>query len=390
MPALREIEKEFTATKPLAGLRVAMSIHLEAKTANLALVLKGAGAEVSITGCNPLSTQDDVCAALAEKGVEVHAVHNCDAETYDTHLAAVLAGNPHLVLDDGGDLTEQLHGKCEKNGINLRGITEETTTGVARLRSRAARGQLKFPAMAVNDAEMKHLFDNRYGTGQSTWDAILNTTNLQVCGKRVVVAGYGWCGRGVAIRAKGLGADVIVTEIDPVKAIEAVCDGMRVMTMDQAAPIGDFFITVTGCKDVITERHFKTMQDGVILCNTGHFDVEVSGSDLAALSTETFEQRKNIIGYRMADGRVLNLLAEGRLVNLAAGNGHPVEIMDMSFAVQALALRHMAEHGSGMKPGVYDVPYDIDAAVSAYKLRAVGVDIDELTEEQKAYYYNHP
>ena len=390
MPALREIGKEFAQTRPLEGLRVAMSIHLEAKTANMALMLKKSGAEVFITGCNPLSTQDDVCAALAETGMAVHAAHGCGPEEYEAHLSSVLACNPHLVLDDGGDLTELLHGKCTQNGGNLRGITEETTTGVLRLRNRAARKELRFPAMAVNDAEMKHLFDNRYGTGQSTWDAILHTTNLQICGKCVVVAGYGWCGRGVAMRAKGLGADVIVTEINPVKAIEAVCDGMRVMTMDQAAPLGDFFITVTGCKDVIVARHFERMKDGAVLCNTGHFDVEVNIKELAALSAERFEQRKNIAGYRMADGRVLNLLAEGRLVNLAAGNGHPVEIMDMSFAVQALALRHMAVNGSGMEPGVYQVPEEIDAAVSGYKLRAIGVDIDTLTPEQKAYYYNHP
>ncbi len=386
MPALREIERDFVAEQPFAGLKVAMSIHLEAKTANLALLLQKGGAEVHISGCNRLSTQDDVCAALAERGVTVNAVYGCDEPTYQRHLKMTLSGRPHLVLDDGGDLLELLLGECGADGVNLIGTTEETTTGVQRLKRRAANGELSFPALAVNDAAMKHLFDNRYGTGQSTWDAILHTTNIQICGKTVVVAGYGWCGRGVAMRAHGLGANVIVTEIDPVKAIEAVCDGFRVMTMDQAAPLGDLFVTVTGCRDVIVGRHFAAMRDGATLCNAGHFDVEVDVAGLTAMSVRQWERRKDIVGYQLADGRVLNVLAEGRLVNLAAGNGHPVEIMDMSFAVQALALRYLAEQGSTLSAGVYDVPYTIDARVSAYKLQALGVSIDALTPEQREYY----
>jgi adenosylhomocysteinase len=385
MPVLNAIGEDFAGRKPFKGVRITTSVHLEAKTACLAVTLARGGAEVHSTGCNPLSTQDSVAAALAETGVEVYAVHGCTDEEYIQHLTAALACKPHLILDDGGDLTELLHGAAQEYRSDLIGATEETTTGVHRLHARHQAGKLAFPAMAVNDAEMKHLFDNRYGTGQSTWDALLHTTNLQVSGKVVVVAGYGWCGRGVAMRAAGLGARVIVTEIDAVKAIEAVNDGFAVMTMDAAAPLGDFFITVTGCKDVIVERHFRKMKDGVILANAGHFDVEVDVKCLRENAIRSFLQRENIMGYTLPCGRTLNVIAEGRLCNLAAGNGHPVEIMDMSFAVQALALEHMLNRGKSFQPGVYPVPYEIDARVSELKLLSMGMTIDALTEEQKRY-----
>ncbi|MDR1692684.1 MAG: adenosylhomocysteinase [Oscillospiraceae bacterium] len=383
MPVLTAIGRDFSARKPFKGVKITTSVHLEAKTACLALTLAEGGAEVHATGCNPLSTQDDVAAGLLSLGVSVYAVHGCTEAEYAEHLTAALSCKPHLVLDDGGDLTELLHGPAKGSGENIKGITEETTTGVHRLHARHAAGGLLFPAMAVNDADMKHLFDNRYGTGQSTWEALMHTTNLQVCGKTVVVAGYGWCGRGVAMRAAGLGARVIVTEIDPVKAIEAANDGHTVMTMDQAAPLGDFFVTVTGCKDVIVGRHFAAMKDGVILANAGHFDVEVDAAALRETAVEAIPRRDNIVAYKQSDGRTLNLVAEGRLCNLAAGNGHPVEIMDMSFSVQALALEHMLTHSHA--PGVYPVPKEIDARVSELKLLSMGMTIDRLTPEQRDY-----
>jgi len=385
MPALGGIECEFERDKPFKGRKIAISIHLEAKTARLALALRSGGAEVHVTGCNPLATHDDVAAALVDMGFEVNAWRGATAGEYERHLVNTLACSPDIILDDGGDLTNLLHGTCADKRLSLIGGTEETTTGVHRLRARAAAGELKFPVIAANDAKCKHLFDNRYGTGQSTWDAIMHTTNVMVTGKRVVVAGYGYCGRGVAARAKGLGADVVVTEVDPVCALEALMDGYRVMPMDEAAPIGDFFITVTGCNRVITARHLERMRDGVILCNAGHFDVEIDKNDLNALAVEVIDRRLNIQGFRMADGRILNLLAEGRLVNLASGNGHPAEIMDMSFAIQALCLRYLSEHGAGLSPGVYDVPADIDGRVGRVKLAAMGMKIDTLTEEQEAY-----
>ncbi len=385
MPVLRQIEERFAREKPFSGLKIALSIHLEAKTARLALALQEGGAQVAVTGCNPLSTRDDVASGLASLGPKVCAVYGADAETYENHLAAVLSVSPHLALDDGGDLTNLLHGRCSDCGTSLLGITEETTTGVHRARARAAAGKLRFPLVAVNDADCKHLFDNRYGTGQSTWEAILHTTNIQVTGKTVVVAGYGWCGRGVAMRAAGLGARVIVTEVDPVKAIEAAMDGHRVMTMDDAAPLGDFFVTVTGCERVITKRHMERMKDGAILCNAGHFDVEVDKRDLEALSDKIWPRRDNIMGYRLKNGNTLNLLAEGRLVNLAAGGGHPAEIMDMSFSLQALALEHLAKHAQSLAPGVYPVPPALDRAVAELKLLTMGMAIDRLTPEQEAY-----
>jgi len=386
MPVLKEIEKDFIKEKPFKGMCIAMSIHFEAKTANLALTLREGGAEVRVTGCNPLSTQDDVCAGLASHGIEVFAWRGSTEAEYKSHLIETLKGRPHVVLDDGGDLMALLHGEYAHLGERLLGGTEETTTGVHRLRLREKAKQLKFPMMAVNDAKCKHLFDNRYGTGQSTWSALLHTTNLLIPGKRVVVAGYGWCGRGIAMKAHSLGARVIITEVDPVKALEAYMDGYEIMSMDAAAGVGDIFITVSGISDIITHKHFEKMKDGVVLCNAGHFDREISKPDLLALSVEPPRTRRNeIVGYKMADGRWLNLISEGRLVNIAADNGHPIEIMDMSFAVQARALRHMALHGKDMQPGVYPTPPEIDTAVAERKLRSLGVSIDSLTQAQQDY-----
>lgn len=385
MPILRSIENEFRTSKPFSGLRIAMSIHLEAKTAYLAKVLHTGGAEVAVTGCNPLSTQDDVAAALAEDGFSVYARHGVSDEEYTEHLKKTLAIHPHLIIDDGGDLIQLLHGECAKLGDHLIGGCEETTTGIHRLLAREAAGKLRYPMMDVNDADCKHLFDNRYGTGQSTLDGIMNATNLIIAGKIVVVAGYGWCGKGFSMRAKGMGARVIVTEIDPVKALEAVMDGFTVMPMDQAAPLGDLFVTLTGCADIIRDRHFAQMKDGVLLANSGHFDVEINKTELASLATEIVSRKPNITGYRMSDGRWINLLAEGRLVNLAAGNGHPAEIMDMSFAIQAKGLQYLAANGAKLTPGVYRVPSEIDREVALVKLASLGTSIDELTDEQKAY-----
>lgn len=385
MPLLRQMEADFRKTRPLEGIRLTMSIHLEAKTAYLAKVLAAAGAQVAVTGSNPLSTQDAIAAALAEDGLAVYAWYNATPAEYTEHLLAALDIGPQLIIDDGGDLVHLLHQERRDLLKNLYGGAEETTTGVLRLRARAAQNKLEFPMMAVNDALCKHLFDNRYGTGQSAWDAINRTTNLIVAGKTVVVAGYGWCGRGVALRAQGLGAHVVVCEVDPVKALEAAMDGYQVMTMDEAAPLGDVFITVTGCRQVIRGRHYATMKDGVLLANAGHFDVEIDIPELQALAVEEKEVRANIRGYRLSDGRWINLLAEGRLVNLGAGDGHPAEIMDMSFAIQVMAVLHVLQNRETLKPGVYPIPREIDDQVAQMKLAAMGLAIDTLTREQKAY-----
>ena len=385
MPALSGIEERFRREKPFEGLTIAVSVHLEAKTANLGLVLREGGAEVHLTGCNPLSTQDDVAAAMADKGVDTYGVHGVTPQQYEDLLVETLKCRPHLIVDDGGDLISLLGGKCAEYGDRLLGGCEETTTGIHRLYARERAGILPCPMMAVNDAKAKHYYDNKYGTGQSTWDAIMHTTNLMVAGKTVVVAGYGWCGKGIAMRAKGMGANVIVTEVDPFKALEATMENFRVMPMDEAAKYGDIFVTATGCKDVIVERHFAVMKDNAILCNSGHFDCEVDVAKLRELAVETSERRANIIGYRMADGRTLNVLAEGRLVNLASGNGHPAEIMDMSFAVQALSLEWLATNYKGLEKKVYDIPAEIDDQIGRVKLAAMGYAIDTLTEDQKAY-----
>ena len=385
MPALSQIEERFRREQPFAGLRVAVSVHLEAKTANLALVMKEGGAEVYLTGCNPLSTQDDVAAAVAEMGVETFGIHGVTPEQYEELLVETLKCRPHIVIDDGGDLIQLLDGRCKEYADCLIGGCEETTTGIHRLRAREREGRMPCPMMAVNDAKAKHYYDNKYGTGQSVMDGIMHTTNLIIAGKTVVVAGYGWCGSGIALRAKGMGADVIVTEVDPFKALDATMNGFRVMPMAQAAPLGDLFITATGCKDVITAGHFAVMKDNALLCNAGHFDCEVDVAWLERSCAGRAERRANIMGYTMADGRTLNVIADGRLVNLAAGNGHPAEIMDMSFAVQALAAEWLVKHKDELELKLYDIPEEIDYQIGVTKLAALGLAIDELTEEQKTY-----
>lgn len=385
MPVLSGIAKQFREEQPFAGLKVVVSVHLEAKTAYLAQVIHEGGGEVYATGSNPLSTQDDVCAGLASRGVTVLATHGCTLEEYHDFQCKALSVKPDVIIDDGGDMVHILHEEHPEWAVNLRGGCEETTTGIIRLRNRAKAGQLRFPMFNINDADCKHLFDNRYGTGQSVWDGVMRTTNLVMAGTTVVVAGYGWCGKGVAMRAKGLGAKVVVTEVDPVKAIEAVMDGFTVLPMAEAAKVGDWFVTVTGCDGVIRPEHMLEMKEGAILCNAGHFDVEVDVAGLRALAKESREVRHNIEGFLLPNGKTIYLLAEGRLVNLAAGDGHPAEIMDMSFALQAECARRMAECGREMKPDLYSVPVDIDKAVATRKLTALGVSIDVLSEEQKAY-----
>lgn len=384
MPALAQIEARFEKEQPFRGLRVAVSVHLEAKTANLGYVLSKGGAQVSLTGSNPLSTQDDVAAGLASLGVETFGIHGASAEEYEAHLIETLKCRPHIVIDDGGDLIDLLGGKCKAYAGDLIGGCEETTTGILRLKAREKDGILPCPMVAVNDAKAKHYYDNKYGTGQSVWDGIMHTTNLVVAGKTVVVAGYGWCGKGVAMRAAGMGANVIVTEVDPFKALDATMNGFRVMTMDQAAPLGDVFVTVTGCKDVIVGRHFQSMKHNALLANAGHFDCEVNVAALRELAESSQLRRENIVGYTLPNGKTLNVLAEGRLVNLAAGNGHPAEIMDMSFAVQALAAEWLTKQ-TGLEKKVYAVPDAIDDEIGRAKLAALGLSIDSLTEEQEKY-----
>lgn len=384
MPALSQIEARFEKEQPFRGLRVAVSVHLEAKTANLGYVLSKGGAQVSLTGSNPLSTQDDVAAGLASLGVETFGIHGASAEEYEAHLIETLKCRPHIVIDDGGDLIDLLGGKCKAYAGDLIGGCEETTTGILRLKAREKDGILPCPMVAVNDAKAKHYYDNKYGTGQSVWDGIMHTTNLVVAGKTVVVAGYGWCGKGVAMRAAGMGANVIVTEVDPFKALDATMNGFRVMTMDQAAPLGDVFVTVTGCKDVIVGRHFQAMKHNALLANAGHFDCEVNVAALRELAESSQLRRENIVGYTLPNGKTLNVLAEGRLVNLAAGNGHPAEIMDMSFAVQALAAEWLTKQ-TGLEKKVYAVPDAIDDEIGRAKLAALGLSIDSLTEEQEKY-----
>lgn len=385
MPLLRTLEEDFIKNQYFKGMKVTVSVHLEAKTAYLAKVLAAGGAQVAVTGSNPLSTQDDVAAGLIGDGLNVYAWYNSTPEEYEQHLNYALEIEPDIVIDDGGDLVHLLHTTRQDLRKNVIGGCEETTTGVLRLRAMDREGILKFPMISVNDAFCKYLFDNRYGTGQSVWDGIMRTTNLIVSGKNVVIVGYGWCGKGAAMRAKGLGANVIICEVDSIKAIEAVMDGFRVMKMEEAARIGDFFVTVTGCNKVIRKEHYEVMKNGAIMANAGHFDVEIWKPDLEALSVEKKEQRKNIMGYRMADGRWLNLLAEGRLVNLAAGDGHPAEIMDMSFALQALSAKYVAENYKNLENKVYRVPDEIDNYVANLKLKSWGIDIDKLSEEQKKY-----
>lgn len=391
MPLLNNLEKEFSRTRPFEGVKIALSVHLEAKTAYLCEVLSSAGAEMFVTGSNPLSTQDDVAAALVHEGMNVFAVHGATPEEYESGLRAVISAGPNIIIDDGGDLVHLIHTEYPELIPNVIGGCEETTTGILRLKAMDRSGELKFPMMLVNDADCKHLFDNRYGTGQSVWDGIMRTTNLIVAGKNVVVAGYGWCGKGVAMRAKGLGAEVIVTEVDPVKAMEAVMDGFKVMKMSDAASLGDIFVTVTGCKDVITTRDFWKMKDGAICCNAGHFDVEVAVSALREVATESYIARNNIEAFTLVNGKTIYVLAEGRLVNLAAGDGHPAEIMDMSFAIQALSAKYLVDNKNNLPSEsgkmLLHVPVEIDAEVASRKLESWGVSIDTLTPGQKKYLY---
>lgn len=391
MPLLAGLEEEFIRTKPFAGLKVALSVHLEAKTARLCEVLSRGGAEMFITGSNPLSTQDDIAAALVHEGLNVFAVQDATEQEYEDGIRRVIEAGPNIIIDDGGDLVKMIHENYPELIPDVIGGCEETTTGILRLQAMDRERRLEFPMMLVNDAKCKHFFDNRYGTGQSVWDGINRTTNLIVAGKTVVVAGYGWCGKGVAMRAKGLGAEVIVTEIDPVKAMEAVMDGFSVMTMAQAAPKGDFFVTVTGCEDVISEKHFPLLKDGAILCNAGHFDVEVAVAKLKEYAVSVRPARNNIKAYALPDGKTVYVIADGRLVNLAAGDGHPAEIMDMSFAIQALSAKYLVDNREAIarEKGrmLNSVPDAIDNDVAWRKLASWGVEIDALTEAQHRYLY---
>ncbi len=384
---LRTLEKEFEQSKPFAGKKIALSVHLEAKTAYLCKVLAAGGAEMYVTGSNPLSTQDDVAAALVAAGLEVHAWYDATDEEYEHHIREVLKIGPNIIIDDGGDLVNMMHNEFPELIADVIGGCEETTTGIIRLENMNRAGKLAFPMVRVNNAQCKHFFDNRYGTGQSVWDGINRTTNLIVAGKTVVVAGYGWCGKGTAMRAKGLGARVIVTEIDPVKAIEAVMDGFDVMPMKEAAKYGDFFVTVTGCDKVIDEEDFMEMKDGAILCNAGHFDCEIDMARLREIAVSARLMRNNIMGYELSNGNTLCVLGEGRLVNLACGDGHPAEIMDMSFAIQALSAKYLVEHGAELTEKLIDVPEEVDREVAEKKLAFLGKKIDVLTKEQRIYLY---
>lgn len=385
MPVLNYIKNDFLKEKPFKGLKIVVCLHLEAKTGYLALVLQAGGAEVTVVASNPLSTQDDVVAALVKQGIRAYAWHGATDEEYKQHHRQALELAPDLLIDDGGDLLALLHTEYPQLLPKIIGGCEETTTGIVRLKAMEKAGMLKLPVVSVNDALMKHLFDNRYGTGQSVWDGINHTTNLLVAGKTVVVAGYGWCGRGVAMRAKGLGAKVIVTELDPVRANEALLDGHEVMPMLKAAALGNVFITVTGNTNVIRQEHFKLMPDGAILANAGHFDVEISKADLKKASVSRRLIKPNIEEFVLPNGRKLFLLAEGRLVNLASGNGHPAEIMDLSFALQALSLAALMNNSGKLCPGVISVPEEIDQKVALLRLKALGYEIDHLTEEQEKY-----
>lgn len=385
MPLLNGLDEEYSKTKPFAGLRISLSVHLEAKTAYLCKVLANAGAEMSVTGSNSLSTQDDVAAALVDDGIKVFAWHGATDDEYARHIEMCLEHKPHIIIDDGGDLVSLIHTKRPDLDEFVIGGCEETTTGVIRLRAMEKDGVLKFPMIAVNDARCKYLFDNRYGTGQSTWDSIMRNTNLIVASKTVVVVGYGWCGRGIAMRAASLGAGVIVCEVDKVKAIEAKMDGFDVMKMSEAALKGDIFISATGCCKTITHEHMLNMKDQVILANAGHFNCEVDMAELEEKAVSKEEARKNITGYKLTNGKTVNVIGEGKLVNIAAADGHPAEIMDMSFAVQFLSALYIKEKGPELGKRVVDVSGEIDETVSARKLASWGIEIDTLTEEQKEY-----
>ena len=385
MPVLRQIRDRFKAERPLDGVRVSACLHVTTETANLVLTLQDGGADVVLCASNPLSTQDEVAAALVTQGVPVHAVKGEDSQRYYRHIVAAIQHNPHLTMDDGADVVSTMHQSFREQLAGVVGGTEETTTGVIRLRNMARSGALAYPVIAVNDAKTKHFFDNRYGTGQSTLDGITRATNILWAGRRVVVCGYGWCGRGVARRAQGMGSRVIVTEVDPIAALEAVMDGFEVMPLIEAAPIGDVFVTLTGNTDVIDRQHFAAMKDGAIMANSGHFDVEIRVKELKGMATRVTEVRPLVEEYLMPDGRRLYLLAQGRLVNLAAAEGHPASVMDMSFANQALSAEYLLRNQGALTPKVYEVPAAIDAEIGRLKLQAMGISIDTLTAAQIAY-----
>lgn len=386
MPVLRQIRERFETEKPLKGTTIAACLHVTTETANLMITLKAGGADVYLTASNPLSTQDDVAAALVKHyNIPTFAIHGEDTDTYYRHINEVLDREPNITMDDGGDLISTLHKERQELIPNIYGGTEETTTGVIRFKAMEKEGVLKFPVIAVNDAYTKHLFDNRYGTGQSTIDGILRATNRLLAGSVFVVAGYGWCGRGVAMRAQGMGAEVVVTEVDPLRALEARMDGFRVMPMIEAAKIADFIVTVTGNTNVVDKDHFEVMKDGCIVSNSGHFDVEINLEALREMAISQRDIRDNVREYTLPDGRKIYILAEGRLVNLAAAEGHPAAVMDMSFANQALSAQYLVKNHKNLKPKVYKVPDELDFEVARLKLNAMGIQIDQLTEEQKEY-----
>ena len=386
MKVLQIIRKEFIKNQPLKGIRVSACLHVTAETANLMIALRDGGADVALCASNPLSTQDDVAASLVrDYNIPVFAIKGEDNDSYYSHIMAAIDHKPQFTMDDGADLVSVLHTKRTSELASVIGGTEETTTGVIRLRAMAKEGMLKYPIIAVNDADTKHLFDNRYGTGQSTIDGIIRATNFLLAGSKFVVAGYGWCGRGLASRARGAGAEVIVTEIDPTKALEAVMDGFRVMSMEEAAKLGDVFCTVTGNKNVLAKQHFELMKDGAIISNSGHFNVEIDIPSLEKLSSSKRTTREFVEEYSLKDGRRINLLGEGRLINLAAAEGHPASVMDMSFADQALSCEYMVKNHASLEKNVYTVPADLDKRVAKLKLESLGIKIDRLTSEQEEY-----
>ncbi|PSB13919.1 adenosylhomocysteinase [filamentous cyanobacterium CCP2] len=386
MPVLRQIQERFAQEKPLAGIRLVACCHVTTETAHLAIALKNAGADALLIASNPLSTQDDVAASLVmDYGISVFAKKGEDNDTYHRHVNIALDHRPNIIIDDGSDVVATLIQERQNQLPDLIGTTEETTTGIVRLRAMLKDGVLTFPAMNVNDADTKHFFDNRYGTGQSTLDGIIRATNILLAGKTIVVAGYGWCGKGTALRARGMGANVIVTEVDPVRAIEATMDGFRVMPMSLAAPLGDLFITVTGNKHVIRGEHFEVMKDGAIVCNSGHFDIEIDLKALKGMASEVKQVRNFTEEYRLNSGKSVVVLGEGRLVNLAAAEGHPSAVMDMSFANQALACEYLVKHKGQLEPGLYSIPTEVDQEIARLKLQAMGIAIDSLTSEQLTY-----
>ncbi len=386
MKVLQIIRKEFIKNQPLKGVRVSACLHVTAETANLMIALRDGGADVALCASNPLSTQDDVAASLVrDYSIPVFAIKGEDSDSYYSHIMAAVDHKPQFTMDDGADLVSVLHTKRTAELANVIGGTEETTTGVIRLRAMAKEGVLRYPIVAVNDADTKHLFDNRYGTGQSTIDGIIRATNFLLAGSKFVVAGYGWCGRGLASRARGAGAEVIITEVDPTKALEAVMDGFRVMSMEEAAKIGDVFCTVTGNKNVLAKQHFEAMKDGAIISNSGHFNVEIDIPSLEKLSSSKRTTRTFVDEYSLKDGRRINLLGEGRLINLAAAEGHPASVMDMSFADQALSCEYMVKNHASLEKKVYTVPVDLDKRVAKLKLESLGIKIDRLTSEQEEY-----